>query len=321
MKVIDFLYYYLVLWFEKRGKAIDPISRAAYVLGIFSMFWIILIDGIIEYLLFKSFKSTIPLNAIDPSGYDPGVLPGDWENRHGAPLTHYGRAQYNSAMDGTGGGSAGQGFSWDIVDKLGSSENGGSWSSSEGIHYFESEDEALGVGMAYVEYFHAWEYTEYKSFQATKQEYLNSKYHFQDSDPNLIACNDCIPAQSIGDGSYPDFKNPFNYNSYPKKYAETYEAYWKTGYNFGITNDKINYYYYWGVFNYHGLGDNIWGELEINNSIPMLKGYRDGFNYGEEIFLENNPSQIKETWRVAIDRVQREAHAFFNIKGWIRLYW
>jgi hypothetical protein len=60
MKVIDFLYYYQVLWFKKRGKVLDPIARPAYALGICSLFWMMAIDGIIEYILFNSFNARIP---------------------------------------------------------------------------------------------------------------------------------------------------------------------------------------------------------------------------------------------------------------------
>ena len=60
MKIIDFLYYYLVMWFKKRGKVIDPIARPAFALGICSLLWFMTIDGIIEYVLFNTFKTRIP---------------------------------------------------------------------------------------------------------------------------------------------------------------------------------------------------------------------------------------------------------------------
>jgi hypothetical protein len=54
MIIIDFLYYYLVLWFEKVGKKINPYSRTSFVLGVSSLIWFITIDGIFEYALFNT---------------------------------------------------------------------------------------------------------------------------------------------------------------------------------------------------------------------------------------------------------------------------
>ena len=63
MKIIDFLFYYLVKWFEKRQqkfKRIDPIEKTTYGLGIAVLLWILCVDMIVEYFIFKSFKSIIP---------------------------------------------------------------------------------------------------------------------------------------------------------------------------------------------------------------------------------------------------------------------
>ena len=63
MKILDFLFFFLVKWFEKRQqkfRRIDPIERTSYGLGIATMLWIMCIDTVIEYYLFDSFKSIIP---------------------------------------------------------------------------------------------------------------------------------------------------------------------------------------------------------------------------------------------------------------------
>ncbi|MFN5628173.1 MAG: hypothetical protein ACK48W_02700 [Bacteroidota bacterium] len=63
MKIIDFLFFYLVRWFEKRQqkfKRIDPIEKTVYGLGIASVLWILCIDMIIEFYVLKTFSSVIP---------------------------------------------------------------------------------------------------------------------------------------------------------------------------------------------------------------------------------------------------------------------
>lgn len=60
MKIIDFFYYYLVMWFKKRGKVIDPIARPAYALGICSILWMITIDGVIEFSLYHTTDLKMP---------------------------------------------------------------------------------------------------------------------------------------------------------------------------------------------------------------------------------------------------------------------
>lgn len=64
MKIFDFLYYYLYLWFsnrQKRFKAIVPLERVSYGLGITMLIWLICIDAIVEFFIFRSFKSVIPI--------------------------------------------------------------------------------------------------------------------------------------------------------------------------------------------------------------------------------------------------------------------
>ena len=64
MKIFDFLYYYLYLWFnksQKRFNAVITYKRVSYGLGIIMLIWLICIDAIVEFFIFKSFKSVIPI--------------------------------------------------------------------------------------------------------------------------------------------------------------------------------------------------------------------------------------------------------------------
>jgi len=64
MRTFDFLFYYLVNFFDetdkKHVKFKSHLDQAAYVLTICSGLWVILINGIFEYVLFDTFKSKIP---------------------------------------------------------------------------------------------------------------------------------------------------------------------------------------------------------------------------------------------------------------------
>jgi hypothetical protein len=63
MKILDFLFYYLVKWFKKRQqkfKRIDPIEKTCYGIGITALLWLMCFDMVIEYFVLKSFKSIIP---------------------------------------------------------------------------------------------------------------------------------------------------------------------------------------------------------------------------------------------------------------------
>ena len=64
MKILDFLFYYLVRLFDvtdsKHIKFKSHPDQAAYVLTICSGFWLILINGVIEYFIFDTLKSKIP---------------------------------------------------------------------------------------------------------------------------------------------------------------------------------------------------------------------------------------------------------------------
>jgi hypothetical protein len=64
MKAIDFFFYYLVQFFDvtdpKFTKFKSHTDQAAYVLTICSILWLILINEVLEYILFSTFKSKIP---------------------------------------------------------------------------------------------------------------------------------------------------------------------------------------------------------------------------------------------------------------------
>jgi hypothetical protein len=63
MTIFDFLYYYLMLWFNKRQKHFKkmiPYERVSYGLGIMVIVWILCIDHIVEYFIFDSSRSIIP---------------------------------------------------------------------------------------------------------------------------------------------------------------------------------------------------------------------------------------------------------------------
>jgi hypothetical protein len=64
MKIFDFLFYYFVQWFEvsdrRKVKTISYQDQAAYALAICSILYILLINSILEYILFNTFKSKIP---------------------------------------------------------------------------------------------------------------------------------------------------------------------------------------------------------------------------------------------------------------------
>jgi len=64
MLIFDFLYYYLMLWFNKRQKhfkTMIPYERVSYGLGIMMLLWILCIDHIVEFFVFDNFKSIIPI--------------------------------------------------------------------------------------------------------------------------------------------------------------------------------------------------------------------------------------------------------------------
>ena len=63
MKILDFLFYYLARWFQvidrRKTKTVSYPDQVSYTLAICCLFWLLLIDGVIEYFLFKTFDSKI----------------------------------------------------------------------------------------------------------------------------------------------------------------------------------------------------------------------------------------------------------------------
>lgn len=71
--ILDFIYYYLTLWFstsKKKNRIRTPVERAAYTLGLVSMMWVMFICKAIEYFATNSFKKPfIPVLVYIVIGY------------------------------------------------------------------------------------------------------------------------------------------------------------------------------------------------------------------------------------------------------------
>ena len=67
MKALDFLFYYLARWFvltdRRKKKTIPYPDQVAYSITICLLIYLFTIDEIIEYFLFHTFDSKIPLMA------------------------------------------------------------------------------------------------------------------------------------------------------------------------------------------------------------------------------------------------------------------
>jgi len=64
MRPIDFLFYYLTGWFtEHRDKLSwsNPLERTVYAMGLFTMFWIVGIGEILQFLMGKQVDFNISL--------------------------------------------------------------------------------------------------------------------------------------------------------------------------------------------------------------------------------------------------------------------
>ncbi len=65
MKAVDFLFYYLARLIEitdrRKKKTVPYPDQVSYAIAISSAVWIVVFDGIIEYYLFDSFVSRVPL--------------------------------------------------------------------------------------------------------------------------------------------------------------------------------------------------------------------------------------------------------------------
>lgn len=65
MKVLDFLFYYLARLIEitdrRKKKTVSYPDQVSYAISISTAVWIVVFDGIVEYYMFGSFVSKIPL--------------------------------------------------------------------------------------------------------------------------------------------------------------------------------------------------------------------------------------------------------------------
>lgn len=64
MRLLDFLFYYLTLWYTERKKKVtiqNATERTVYVLGICFLLWVLTIETIVEYVCIKSTKKQIPI--------------------------------------------------------------------------------------------------------------------------------------------------------------------------------------------------------------------------------------------------------------------
>jgi len=63
MRVLDFLFYYLAIWFTQNKQKLTwstPFERATYALTILTIFWIFTFWQLIEFFLIKDEYYTIP---------------------------------------------------------------------------------------------------------------------------------------------------------------------------------------------------------------------------------------------------------------------
>jgi len=64
MKTLDFLFYFFVRWFQvsdrRTKKTVSYADQAAYALTICSIFWVLFLDLVFDFVVFKTFKSKIP---------------------------------------------------------------------------------------------------------------------------------------------------------------------------------------------------------------------------------------------------------------------
>ncbi|MGF7037325.1 hypothetical protein M2273_000559 [Mucilaginibacter lappiensis] len=59
MKGLDFLFYYFTYWFTENKDKLSwssPIERSVYAIGLFTMFWLISIGKVIQFLMSKEVK-------------------------------------------------------------------------------------------------------------------------------------------------------------------------------------------------------------------------------------------------------------------------
>lgn len=65
MKILDFLFYYLVRWFNlvdrRKIKTVSYPDQVSYALAICFVFWLMTMDGLTEFIIFHSFSPKIPV--------------------------------------------------------------------------------------------------------------------------------------------------------------------------------------------------------------------------------------------------------------------
>ncbi len=144
-----------------------------------------------------------PLNRIDPSGYVGEDL---IDRASGKP---YWLVRILLACDGRGGTLYSDSPPATIVRDLLNSSYGGTWNSSTGTTtYFSSDEEALGYGMAYVEHYGDWQYTEHKSAEGTAYEYIMKKHREDYFDEVENSGSEYYLASVNGE---PIIKSPYSY--------------------------------------------------------------------------------------------------------------
>lgn len=63
MRVLDFLFYYITIWFTNNKQKLawsTPLERAAYAVTILTLFWIFTFWQLIEFFILKNEYFTIP---------------------------------------------------------------------------------------------------------------------------------------------------------------------------------------------------------------------------------------------------------------------
>ena len=64
MIILDFIFHFFVRWFQvsdrRKVKKVTYTDQASYAITICLLVWLILLNAIIEYFLFNTFKSKIP---------------------------------------------------------------------------------------------------------------------------------------------------------------------------------------------------------------------------------------------------------------------
>ena len=60
MRFLDFIFYYLVMWFKKKkdsGLRVKPLDRSLYILSLCSISWALIVEFIVEFKLYGTYVS------------------------------------------------------------------------------------------------------------------------------------------------------------------------------------------------------------------------------------------------------------------------